>query len=255
MALSDELADPWGILVAGIAGGAAWAVGLPVAVAAGVGAAVFGVKALAGALFGGGEDDSFRPRRLPIRGSSAEERWLVRAERAVRSFRRLAESASAGPFAQRCRSMGEQVATTIEAMRRLAGQVSAVAAAMSHVDPERLAGEESRIAGELGRSQEPGVRTELDRSLQSVRGQLEVHRRLDQSGRMLMARMESGAIGLEGLVARLAEILAMAETATSPAAGAGEIDALVDELEGLRHGLAETEDLSRRALSAYRAAG
>jgi len=68
---------------------------------------------------------------------------------------------------------------------------------------------------------------------------------------MLLARMESGALGLERLVAQLAEILALSETATSPVEGAAQLEALADELEGLRSGLAETEQLSRRTLGAY----
>jgi hypothetical protein len=256
MGIADELRDPWGILVVGIAGGAAWAVGLPVAVAAGVGAAVYGVKTLAGTLVDRrGDANGARPRILPVRGASAEHRWLDRSERAARSFRELADSAPAGPLADRCRAMGAQVATTIEAMQRLAGQVSGVADAMGRVDGERLPGEESRISGELARSHDPAVRTELGRSLESVRSQLDVRRRLEAAARMLMARMEAGALGLEGLVARLAEILALAHTATSAGAGAGQIDALVDELEGLRGGLVESEDVSRRALNAYRATG
>jgi hypothetical protein len=68
---------------------------------------------------------------------------------------------------------------------------------------------------------------------------------------MLLARMESGTLGLERLVAQLAEILALSESATSPVEGAAQLEQLADELEGIRSGLAETERLSRRALGAY----
>lgn len=54
MSLRDELRDPWGILVGGIAGGLGWAVGIPVAAAAGIGAAVWVVKGIAGAVTRGG---------------------------------------------------------------------------------------------------------------------------------------------------------------------------------------------------------
>jgi hypothetical protein len=57
-------------------------------------------------------------------------------------------------------------------------------------------------------------------------------------------------LGLESLVARLVEVLAMMRT-QSPIEGAGQVDALGEELEGLRSGLAETEEVSRRALIAY----
>src|SRR5688500_14312875 len=135
MALKDELADPWGLLVAAVVGGCAWAIGIPVVAAAGVGAAVLGVKAAAGSVLGSGS-----PRRpggataRRVRSGSPEDGWLSRAEKAVRSFRRLAESAADGPVADRCRAMGEQAESALETMRRLAGQTSAVAGALEHVD-------------------------------------------------------------------------------------------------------------------------
>jgi hypothetical protein len=80
---------------------------------------------------------------------------------------------------------------------------------------------------------------------------MDIGARLQQSMSTLLARMESGTLGLERLVAQLAEILALSETATSPVEGAAQLEALADELEGLRAGLAETEQLSRRTLGAY----
>ena len=52
MSLRQELRDPWGILVGGIAGGLGWAVGIPIAAAAGIGAAVWAVRAATGTAFG-----------------------------------------------------------------------------------------------------------------------------------------------------------------------------------------------------------
>jgi hypothetical protein len=253
MALKDELGDPWGLLVAAVVGGCAWAIGIPVVAAAGVGAAVLGVKAAAGSVLGRGPR---RPAGSParrVRSGSPEDRWLSRAERAVRSFRRLAESAADGPVADRCRSVGEQAESALETMRRLAGQTSAVTGALEHVDAARLIAEEHQLEKRLRDAPTSDeVTAEIKRSLESVQAQLAVHKRLAQAGRALLARMESGALGLEGLVARLAEITAMTATNDPQASGAGGVDALADELDGLRAGLAETEDLSRRALTAWR---
>ena len=49
MGLRDELRDPWVYILGGLTGGIAWAVGVPVVVAAGIGAAVAGVRAAVGA--------------------------------------------------------------------------------------------------------------------------------------------------------------------------------------------------------------
>ena len=90
---------------------------------------------------------------------------------------------------------------------------------------------------------------QLDRSLASVRAQQEIHNRLVAARDGVLARLESGTLGLESLVARVIELSAMA--VGGPAGELGAVDQLGDELEGIRQGLAETEEVSRQALSAY----
>ena len=90
---------------------------------------------------------------------------------------------------------------------------------------------------------------QLDRSLASVRAQQEIHNRLVAARDGVLARLESGTLGLESLVARVIELSAMAMS--GPAGELGAVDQLGDELEGIRQGLAETEEVSRQALSAY----
>ena len=250
MRFRDKLGDPWAVLIGAVAGGAAWAVGIVPVAAAGIGAAVWGVKAVTDAFLDRDEEGTGW-RLLPIRGGSPEDRWVRRAERALRSLKDLSGSVRAGPVAQECVEISEQADTTIEAMRRLAGQASAVAIALRHLDGNKLASEEERLEQEVRSTKRGEVRDALERSLASVREQVAVRERLEQAGRTLLARMESGTIGLEGLVARLAEVLALAETAAGTGREIQKIDELALELEGLRTGLTETEDLSRRALSAY----
>jgi len=248
---APDFRDPWGALVAGVAAGSAWAVGLPVAAAVGVGGAVLGVKALCEL---GLPLTGRRRRPHPIRHGSPELDWLKRAVRAARSFQALAGSARPGPLADYATGVGSEASATLEAVRRLAHQVSAVSVALDHVDGMRLAAEERRLVTQLesASASQPEVGEGLNRSLQSVRDQIAVHRRLDEARQSLLARMEAAALGLEGLVARLAEVLALRETALSPTEGISQIDVLVDDLESLRSGLAETEDFTRQALTAYR---
>ena len=247
MALGDEIRDPWGLLLAGLAGGLGWAVGLPAAAAAAIGAGVYGVKVATGALLnrdrvrGGGT--------LRIRSGSAEERWARRAEQAVRSFRSLGSSVRTGPVRERFEQIGQQAVGMLDDVYRLAGQASAVRAALRRIDERRLMDEESRLTYLMDQAETDEIRSELTRSLQSVRTQYDVYARLEDAGKRLQARLESVVLGLEGLVARLVEIVALVET-QSPVEGAQEVDALSEELEGLRAGLVETEDLSRRVLSA-----
>jgi hypothetical protein len=58
VSLRQELRDPWGILVGGLACGLGWAVGIPIAAAAGIGATVWGVRAASGAVFRGTAPDA-----------------------------------------------------------------------------------------------------------------------------------------------------------------------------------------------------
>jgi hypothetical protein len=253
MAISDELRDPWGLLVSAVSGGLGWALfggligGGPAAVVGvGIGVGVLGVKVLTGAVFNrgpvaGGEE-------LDVLQGSPEEAWLRRAELAARSLREVAAGARPGPVADRLATVVTEASSTLSDMRRLAGQTSAVTSAMWRVDVNRLERDEAQLVQSRDTEFAPDVRQEVDRSLVSVRGQLDVHKRLYDAAAALLARMQSGALGLESLVARIAELVALADASPGGVDGVQQIDELAADLEGLRLGLAETEELSRRVL-------
>jgi hypothetical protein len=251
MSVSDELRDPWGLLVSAVAGGLGWAIITgPVGVVAGVGIAVgaLGVKVLAGALFN--RDVVVGDEELPVLRGSPEEAWLRRAEQAARSLRDVAAGARPGPVAERLAGVVSEAASTLGDMRRVAGQTSAVTSAMWRVDLDRLKREEAQLVKTRDTAFAPDVRQEVDRSLVSVRGQLDVHQRLYDAAAALLARMQSGALGLESLVARIAELVALADASPGGVDGVQQLEELATDLEGLRLGLAETEELSRRVLGA-----
>lgn len=245
MAFKDELGEPWGLLIGATAAGAAWAVNLPLAVAGGVGAAVWLTKAGLAAW----ERRRERPRELArVEAGAPEGRWLARAQAAAGTFDELADGMSEGPLADRVALMRPQVDDTVRTLERLAGQAGAAGRALSRIDDRFLAGEARRLeAARAGASQE--IAAELDRSLASVGVQREVHGRLVAARNGVLARLESGTLGLESLVARVVELSAMATG--GPVSETGVVDQLSDELEGIRQGLAETEEVSKQALSAY----
>jgi hypothetical protein len=255
--LSDELRDPWGLVTGGISGGMAWAVaagaigGAPaIALGVGVGAAVYGVKALTGVLMN--KEPSRRgsaelPR--PPRGSAAA-RWLERAEDAVRSLDEMAASTDAGAAGTAVRGAADEAGDTLTDLARVAGQVTAVERALGRVDVHGLDVEAARLDDAARRARTPEMRAEVQRSAAAVRDRLDVRDRLLGARETLLARMEAAALGLEGLVARLAEVLALSATSGGVDTSADQIADLALELDGLRAGLAETEALSRRALAA-----
>jgi hypothetical protein len=250
----EGLVDPWGGVVAGVAGGLAWAVAAPVGVVAipiglGVAAVVYGAKVAASALTARTQPERTAgelPR--PERGSAAEV-WQRRALLAIKDLHDLASTAPDAPAA--LRAVDEGARQTEEQVRRLAGQATAVTQAVYRVGTPRLAAERSRLQAEVAGSGSAELREEHRRSLRSVEEQLAVAERLTSARDTLLARLQSTALGLEGLVARATEVLAL-----SASAGAGMADGVTDsgiaglaaELDGLRAGLAETEELSRRVL-------
>lgn len=255
MSLSEELRDPWGLVVAGVAGGLAWAFAAPVAAAVAVGAGVYGAKVLTGVLTGGA-GTSPGPARPPARTpalprpprGSPPAYWLERAEAAVRSLDDLARTAAPGAAGEAVRSAATDAGRTLDEMLRVGAQVTAVVAAESRVDLHGLDVEAERLELRARAATDPEQAAELRRSSAAVRDRLAVAARLDQARDTLLLRMEATALGLEGLVARLAEVLALTATSGGVDTSATEIAELAAELDGLRAGLAETEALSRRAL-------
>jgi hypothetical protein len=249
VALKQELTEPWGLLLGATAAGTAWAVGLPVAAAGAVGAVVWATKAVTAAL------ERRRPPHqlgyqgtLPVDARSAESAWLQRSDQAAAGFADLAGSMSTGPLAERVAMMQPEVDDTVQALHRLAGQATAAGRALARIDDTALAADAERLLA--ARATASGdIAVQLDRSLASVRAQQEIHDRLVVARHGVLARLESGTLGLESLVARVIELSAMA--VSGPAGELGAVDQLGDELEGIRQGLAETEEVSRQALSAY----
>jgi hypothetical protein len=247
--LRSELLDPWGGVIAGIAGGLAWAVAplgavaLPVGL--GVAAVVYGAKVGAGMLAGRDRDAPVE-LRAPRPGSLAE-RWLRRVERADRSLADLAGAPGSPEVLARLGSVRDGAAEAVATVRRLAGQVTAVEDAADRIQPGRLAVERDGLAAALAAATSEPVRAERRRALDSVTEQLAVADRLTGARDALLARMQATTLTLEGLVARAAEVQAMSVTGGVDLSD-DRLAELAGELDGLRAGLAEADAVSRRVL-------
>src|SRR5262245_47483919 len=204
MGLRDELRDPWTVVLAGLAGGLGWAAGVPALAAAGIGAAVLGVKVLTGAAV---NRSASGPDEPPLSRGSPEEGWVRRGERAVDRIRREVAAAGPGPFAEECAHVQTEATAALTDVRRLAGQGAGLRQALAQVEAGALSADEARLASDLERATDPEIRGEIQRSLDSIRAQLGVQHRLRQAFDRVMARLQSLVIGLEGLMARLTEVL------------------------------------------------
>jgi hypothetical protein len=252
--LRQELLDPWGGVIAGVAGGLAWAVvplgavALPVGL--GVAAVVYGVKVGAGMLGRGRVDQptvDHEPELRPPRRGSVAEQWLTRAQQADRSLAELVRSPGSAVAKEQLVPVREGAAEALSTLRRLAGQVTAVEDAADRIQPGRLEVERDRLAAAVAAASSDRVRSERQRSLDSVTEQLQVAGRLGAARDELLARMQATALTLEGLLARTAEVLAMSVSGGVDVS-ADRLADLAADLDGLRAGLAEAEAVSRRVL-------
>lgn len=256
MGLRQELTEPWGLVTAGIVGGLGWAVvaaattaaAPAVAIGVGIGVAVYGVK-VAAASMAHREPKGAYPAGLirPPQGSPADV-WLRRAERTVRTLQEQTESPRELAVREQVGDIDDEAATVLDALRRLAAQVTSVESALHRIQVPALQAEYHRLSAAQAEPSAPQMRAEQQRSLAAVGEQLDVANRLREARDVLLAKMESTAIGLEGLVARLAEVLALSATAGGVDTANDQISELTSDLDGLRTGLAETEAISRAAL-------
>jgi len=170
-------------------------------------------------------DLPWRPyrKRVPAPDAgSPEALWLDRAIRALRSIKELRRSARSDSIAQRCAGIAAQADASVETLRRLAYQASVV----SGLARSRVVTAEQSLYSRSVRSDATG--------------------RLESTRRELHERIEGSVLGLEGLVARLAEIVALSEAG----ADAATVDDLGFELDHLRTALIETEELGRSSIHA-----
>jgi hypothetical protein len=167
--------------------------------------------------------------------------WMQRADRAVAAFRQLARGSRSEPIGQRCMVIGEQAQATLQLLRRVAGQSSTVGRMLRGIDGTRLTEEESRLSKELRGAESAAARHEIEISLNLIGEQVAARRRLEQGKAALIARLQSGVLALEGLVTRLAEVVALGQAAGGLGGAGDRVAELADELEGLRAGLSELD--------------
>ncbi|WP_433057486.1 hypothetical protein [Dactylosporangium sp. CS-033363] len=264
MGVKEQLTEPWGLVAAGVLGGMGGAVaaalapagllvGVPVGLA--VAGAVYGIRVGLGALTDRGGSpraiDAAPPPSLPTppRGSDAE-RFLRRAEKAVRTLRRQAEGTGDPILRGQVSEVDDSAAGALSDLARFAGQVTLIEQTASGINTQGLRQEYNQIQRSLSGLAPGPLRDERERARRAVADQLDVGQRLREAREMLLARMQSAVLGLEGLVARMAELVALHATTVGGAPlTASKVAELTNDLEGLRAGLAEAERLSRSALS------
>ena len=233
MKLTTDIREPLGLLLSGGTAVAGLILGLPLPVALLAGISVLAVKLGAVPVM-----DRLASR---VNLGPTELDWMQRADRAVAAFRQLARTSRSEPIGQRCMVIGEQAHATLQLLRRVAGQSATVGRMLQGIDASRLTEEESRLSKELRGAESAAARHEIEISVTLIGEQVSARRRLEQGKAALIARLQSGVLALEGLVTRLAEVVALGQTAGGMDGAGDRVAELADELEGLRAGLSELD--------------
>jgi hypothetical protein len=258
MGVREEIRDPWGWLVAGVAGGVGWAAltGTAVAAAApllglGIGAVVLGTKVAFGALSGDKPEkapvyaDRERPDTLPVPPpNSPAARLLARGDVAVARITALAAAPGDPWLREQVADVGTESAQAQAALREVGGRVTLVEQSMSGSDLQRLDAESSRLTASAAGATDPRLRAETEKALVAVSQQREVAVRLSTLRDTLLARMETAVLGLEGLAARMGEVVALGATAIEHDRAAELVGSLTTELETMRTGLDDARRLA-----------
>jgi hypothetical protein len=246
--MRNELLNRWGLLLAAVAAGVAWAIGVPLPAAAIIGVVVWlaraGLAAVPTKAVPANAVET-KPDTPRIRSGSDEAGWVARAERAVAGFADAATGVPDGPIADEVARMRTSMTGVLDYLRRLAEQATRTGDALGRINEAGLAAERKRLE-QARRTASPDVAGDIDRALTAVNAQLEVRARLVVAKDKAMTRLGSTTLGLEAMTARVAELAAMPGPDLDDSAA--ELDRLAGDLDTARAALAEAEQVTRRLL-------
>ena len=252
MSAGDELKDPWGWLVAGVTGGLGWAVlatalgpvAIPIGV--GIGAVVLGTKVAVGSRKSHPRRESTQAQLpKPPRGS-VQAALLARAESAQRRIRTLAETPGDDWLTAQIGNVDDEVGVVVEdRLADLAGRVTVADNSLQSARPDALAAEYAAAQAAVAGENDPALRVERQRTVDALASQMEAVNRLVRLRDTLLARMQTAVVGLEGLSARMGELVALGSDPVAHDRSSEVLQVVTSDLDTVRDGLTEAEALSR----------
>lgn len=138
----------------------------------------------------------------------------------------------------------------VASLHELGRQVDHIGAALGTIRLHDVQAELAAVERNLARDSDASPElTEQRRVIANgLRNQLEVHQRLAEQRTLVLTRMRSAAIGLEGLAARLGEIGALYSATGQHTSTDSDLRAVTTEMDDLRQGLLEAERTLRGSL-------
>lgn len=250
MTVKAHLTEPWGIVAAillgGMGGAVAAAVGSSMATAAlvgmAIGGSVYGIKVglavlLDRARAGARDDvpDDARP-------------WLARAAATVAALRDQARRTPDANAAALLTDAAARALAATDRLRRRAGALAVVDTAIAPTDIDALRSDHGRMLRALTKGPPDGaLRVERQAAARALSERIAAHQRLVDMRALLLANMESTVLRLEAVTAQ-ASVLRSLHATSETTTGLADLTSLADELDAARLGLEETEDITRQLL-------
>lgn len=255
MSARDEIADPWGWLVAAVCGGLAWAVlagelgAAAVLMGLLVGTVVLGTKVVVGAIRGRGhEPEALEQRRdrLPEAPRDSIQAGLVaRSHAAVERMEDLVDRPSDPWIAGEVRTVLTDSLPVVEAIEEMSGRITLLDSSVAAARPNALAQEIAMLQEQVRRTTDPDVRREQERALAALDGQADSVDRLLRRRDSALAQMQASTVGLEGLAARSGELVALGPAGHDTEEATRIVEDLTNSLDSVRSGVDEARTLLR----------
>ena len=228
--VARAMMSPLGIVLAGAGAAVGIVAGLPLVVAAGVGAVAWGGRVLAAV-----------PKDAPsarVPAGQLSEPWrsyATQAEEAKRRFDRVVASVAAGPLRERLQQLSGRLDEGVDESWRIARRGHEIVGAIGQIDSVSASAELAELKRSVGRRQPTPAQAQTRQALEA---------QLASAGR-LAALADNSRDRLRLLDARFDELVARA---VEVSVGSGDskvlgddVDGLVAELESLRMAMEETE--------------
>ncbi len=138
----------------------------------------------------------------------------------------------------------------VAALNELGRQVDRLDRALQSIDAHRVHAELTRTEDSLARdsSASAALTEQREAIAASLRSQLAAHERLRDKRLLVLTRMQSAAVGLEGLAVRLSEVSALYSARHDDEMTSGDLASVAAEIDTLRSDLVDAEASLRESL-------
>lgn len=240
--LAYSLLSPSTILTTGAVAALAVAGGIPLAVAGLVTAGAYAVKVAAQTFTGKDIEAIIRPEaRVDLKRLRNPYRtWVERGIDARKRFEDAIRRAPDGPLTVRLGGIADELGESIASLGRAAERAQQIDDYLTRQPPATLLMQLDRAEERLAGNADADVRPDLERVVGSLREQARVANRLQDFRDRSVSRIETTIAQIDQLTAQLMEVLLTAEDVET-VGGAGNVDALVAQLDSVRSAVAELD--------------